>query len=122
MSSATVSSTNLAALRTAIARLPARIDRVLSVTAEWKPDDGFYLVDIRLEQYENLPYGESQRKTLLHSGFFLTARGGTKYYKTPEALLTDFARLFSVESVPVVLDLRIINWSEPFSKALINSD
>jgi len=93
-------------------------DRVLTVTSVYEPDSGYYIEDVRLEELQTDKSLKARRNTVLHSGQVLTARGGTKYYKTSDSLKADLARLFSRNAVPMHLDLYEVGWWGPFEDSL----
>lgn len=121
MTPALVAPTNVAALRRSIAKLEPKPNRALTVRSVYKSDSGYYVEDLQLEELESEIHGTPRRKVVLHCGQLATARGGTKYYKSSESLMTDLVRLFTTESAPPILYLEIIGWWVPFEDVLDTS-
>lgn len=122
MSYSQASSSTLAGVRKSINQLPPSRTRLLFVQAVFLPEKGYYVEEIRIDDFEQYSHGESRRKSVFHSGLLITSRMGTKYYKNSESLKTDLARLFSKDDVPNCIDIRIVNWSSAFPDALADSE
>lgn len=122
MSSPVISPSTLSTLRRSISKLGSNDRRLLFVQVVFQPGQGYYIEEIRLDEFESYQHGEIRRKSVFQSGLLITSRMATKYYKTTESMNTDLARLFSVDNVPDCIDLRIINWSEAFPDALVDPE
>ena len=85
MISALLPGTTISALRNSISKLDTHRDRTLAVTSVYQPKDGYYIESLELRDPSPDPSDVDSTEAVLQSGQILTARMGTKYYKTSDS-------------------------------------